>query len=504
MATRQWATMLVLAIWGGAISALGLVGCGDDDPDGPSSVSASFEAGEAGEIEVGGGELRLEIPEGALAEAVEIRVERAGDAPGDGLSSEAWRLEPQGLVFEEPATLSMATNQAVDAGQWVYPSRLVDDQWQPIEQSIPRTELESEQTVSAHIESFSVFGIAADPAAPPAVEALAWARDDGADLYGYIDAQGDWAIEPQFTLVENFRDHMARVRLDDEDQTYAYINAQGRVVYRASDYDRARNDYRQGRVAVELGVDREAFADRQGEVVTSTFRQVRDFSEGLAAVQTRSDWEWGFIDDEGQWVIDAQFRGARNFSEGLAAVQTQVDGQSRWGYIDAQGEWVVEPQFAEVNPFREGLARVRLPQGDWGYIDTQGEVVIEAQFVNGQRLRPTGFAEGRARESTDGTNWGYIDETGQFVIDANYNDYLLDFSEGVAAVGDGSVGREHFIDPQGEVVISGEFDEPRSFSQGLAAARGDGALWGFLDSSGQFAIDARFDQVGNFYAVGRQ
>ena len=64
---------------------------------------------------------------------------------------------------------------------------------------------------------------------------------------------------------------------------------------------------------------------------------------------------WGFVDEEGKWVIKPKFRDAEDFSEGFAAVK--LDG--KWGYIKSDGKWLVKPRFyRDAGPFEYGIAAV--------------------------------------------------------------------------------------------------------------------------------------------------
>jgi hypothetical protein len=70
---------------------------------------------------------------------------------------------------------------------------------------------------------------------------------------------------------------------------------------------------------------------------------------------------WGFVDGEGDCVIEPRYAGARSFSYGLAAVK--LDG--KWGYIDAAGDMVIENVFSDVRDFnKRGCALVRA-DGRW-------------------------------------------------------------------------------------------------------------------------------------------
>ena len=60
------------------------------------------------------------------------------------------------------------------------------------------------------------------------------------------------------------------------------------------------------------------FMNRRGEVIIPPgYRDVRDFSEDLAAVQVRRN-HWGFINPAGELVIATDFKDAQDFSEGMA------------------------------------------------------------------------------------------------------------------------------------------------------------------------------------------
>src|SRR5207249_10656305 len=60
----------------------------------------------------------------------------------------------------------------------------------------------------------------------------------------------------------------------------------------------------------------------------------------------------------------SQFDHAASFYEGLAAVRL---GQ-RWGFIDKNGDFVINPQYHEAGGFGNGLAPVKSADR-WGFID---------------------------------------------------------------------------------------------------------------------------------------
>ena len=76
----------------------------------------------------------------------------------------------------------------------------------------------------------------------------------------------------------------------------------------------------------------------------------------------------------------------------------------------------------------------------------------------------------------------------------------------VGLIGAGMLAKAHreattgwaFVNPAGEVVIPGPFDEVRPFAEGLAAVRVEGKGWGFVDREGRTVIAPRFREVSDF------
>jgi hypothetical protein len=271
------------------------------------------------------------------------------------------------------------------------------------------------------------------------------------------------------------------------------------------------------------------------------FDEVREFSEGLAAVRV-GDWDtgkWGFVNVMGEIVIPPIYNSVRSFSEGLAAFGVEC-GQCmsclggrrcympKWGFINTSGEIVIPAQYSRVQNFSESLAAVNVGGvyshtgiigGEWGFINTSGEVVIPIRYGDVQS-----FSEGLAAvawSNCDGclfceenesfscrfsSRWGFINTNGGVIIP---NVYELDswavnvgiFREGLAAVSQDE--KWGFINTSGEVIIPFEYDWARGFSEGLAAVnigydnwRADGK-WGFINTSGEMVIQLG---IGRYYS----
>ena len=72
----------------------------------------------------------------------------------------------------------------------------------------------------------------------------------------------------------------------------------------------------------------------------------------------------GFINQEGQYVINPQFDRASPFSEGLAPVSIA----GKYGYVNKEGQYKL--LFGAVNHFSQGLAPVKIGE-KWGYISRE-------------------------------------------------------------------------------------------------------------------------------------
>lgn len=216
---------------------------------------------------------------------------------------------------------------------------------------------------------------------------------------------------------------------------------------------------------------------------------VGDFREGLAAVKQNRKGNWGFMDTQGNLVIDCQYSSVYDFSEGLACVQTN-DGGS-WGYIDTTGNVVIPIIYDHVTYFSEGVAHV--VEGSKGYIlDTTGAIIAETDYESSGEC-----SEGLIHVKKD-DKWGYIDTKGNLVIDCQY-DIATEFSEGLAWVTkDDKAG---YIDKDGNVVIDfiydASYNSSSSFKNGYAVVEKDG-LYGMIDSKGNVVIDFLYDYLKGY------
>ncbi len=165
------------------------------------------------------------------------------------------------------------------------------------------------------------------------------------------DESGKWAFV-KYSAEDGFS------RLTDFDYTDVYIDTYG-------------FPFSYGYCYVKSGVDKWRLAkitfNEEGAlsgvqtVGELSFDDVRPFGVyGAVCVGEK----WGFIDGNGNWILEPAYDDAFSFSCGLAPVKTG----DKWGYIDAKGKNAIGADFDEALSFsQKGIAAVK-QDNMWRYI----------------------------------------------------------------------------------------------------------------------------------------
>jgi len=203
------------------------------------------------------------------------------------------------------------------------------------------------------------------------------------------------------------------------------------------------------------------------------------------------------VDIEDNFAIDAVFEYAGMFHDGLAAAKMN----GKWGYIDTEGNVVVDFIYTEANDFSCGIGAVSAAQTQiikstgeeielgysrWALIDASGSLITPFEYLWVSR-----FVNGIAYATTDATHMLYINTEGQhlfspIVISAQ----MEEFSDGFALIF--NAGR-YFYDINGKPLLNKRFSGARSFSDGLAAVKiSGGGRWGYIDTQGKTVLPFQY------------
>ncbi len=169
---------------------------------------------------------------------------------------------------------------------------------------------------------------------------------DSAGHFGYIDKNFQPRIPLTFDEAHNFSQGLARV---NKDGYFGYIDTTGllpipAVFVMATDFKESRAFVAR---AAKLDSIRYAVISSGGKLLTDfIFGDVRDFSQGIAAVRENDNWY--FINLMGERFNKQNYAYADSFVDGIAYVKEQK-GKKRRGYINIAGKFqVIIPQKATV------------------------------------------------------------------------------------------------------------------------------------------------------------
>jgi hypothetical protein len=205
----------------------------------------------------------------------------------------------------------------------------------------------------------------------------------------------------------------------------------------------------------------------------------------------KSNDKFGYVNTSTQVLsIEPQYYDASEFSNGLAAVALKPCGDScYYSYIDKSGRVMIENTFTSVGDFDKGKAIVATSYCDgdpceYGIINRRGEFIVNPIYLDIQPATEGLFAAHNAK------GYGFIDETGQTIIPFTYQD-ATPFSDGAAAVKKDSAWI--FIDRSGQKIFQQSFKNISAFRSGLAAVTANDSTYGYINKSGNWAIEPTFE-----------
>lgn len=191
---------------------------------------------------------------------------------------------------------------------------------------------------------------------------------------------------------------------------------------------------------------------------------------GILLAKVCNDTKCGFIDTLGNYKIEPKFEDVRDFSEGLAAVKHK----SKWGFIDTSGNFIIDPVFTIVRNFNNGRAKVFI-DNDWFFIDKKGGMKISGYGAI------TDFNGGYAAVRKN-SKWGIIDTSGKIIVPIVYNHMKMPV-EGKAIIKE--AGKYGFINLKNELIIKNKYGQIDQYSEGIAKVWSDEGI-GFIDTAGNW------------------
>lgn len=134
-----------------------------------------------------------------------------------------------------------------------------------------------------------------------------------------------------------------------------------------------------------------SLVDRSGtKLVEGSFANVVMDEKGVVYRNERLFVSGGegyqMINSAGEKIGSENYDEARIFNDATYAA-VKMDG--KWGFVDKDGEKVINPQYEDARSFANGFAAVK-KNGLWGFINTEGKIVIEFQFDGARDFNSNG------------------------------------------------------------------------------------------------------------------
>lgn len=187
---------------------------------------------------------------------------------------------------------------------------------------------------------------------------------------GVIDQFNKLVVKPNYDIIKPFFEGFAVIKTEDK---YGLIDTTGKIVIKP------KYDWISFQAEDIIGLQEDeswtfySLIEKK-KINREKYKNIGEFSEGLASVQDNYTGKYGFINTQGELIIPFVLTHVySNFSDGFAAV---CDSNRRNCYIDKKGQNVFGKKFDSTRGFCEGRAFVKETYDSEGYfIDTTGNRV---------------------------------------------------------------------------------------------------------------------------------
>lgn len=179
------------------------------------------------------------------------------------------------------------------------------------------------------------------------------------DAYGYVNRSGVIVISPEYQWAQPFADSIALAR--HLDGAFHLLRSDGSIALELGVSDVIRGEDGFLSLYGTLGDDQGWFlADVEGSIYAGPYDEMGAYAEGRLPVTV--DDAWFLIDVDGN-RYGAGWDSMGDISEGMVPVATSQPGifsDYAWGYMDTDGNLVIEPHYNRAHAFRDGLALVAM------------------------------------------------------------------------------------------------------------------------------------------------
>ena len=322
---------------------------------------------------------------------------------------------------------------------------------------------------------------------------------------GVINEKGYLIVKPKYDTIQPFSEGRSVV---NDREGFKVIDESGKEITEKA-YSFISPEYKEGRVeAAETDVHGNflyGYLNKRGKVVIPfIYESTSEFTEGRTVVKVKGG-QYQLIGLTGKVLHTYSYAWVGNYGQGLLSFKKSNDGP--FGYIDVQGNIVIEPRYTTAGRFIDGRAIVSLEVNNkeqYGLIDQKGQFVIKPNYNQILYLGEQRFAIGKEidpKQACMRSIFALATDDGHIFTGFIFHEMGI-FQDGLASVSDDQ--HTYFIDKQGnhmnhlpQVTGSGRL----SFDQTLIKGDIDQRLMYFSQNNELIWKQASTFSLNNQYAV---
>lgn len=295
-----------------------------------------------------------------------------------------------------------------------------------------------------------------------------------------INRSGDFLTRYKITRVEPFHGDISAVR--NGNKKYRLIHSNGKYLNRY----RFRNIPKySGSLLVGKKREKYILLNPMGELITKKhFNRAYKIADGKAIARQKKVWY--LIDSSGNLQkLPYDFQRTDTLSENACAVRIK----GKWGYINGNGQLIIEPSFSMAKAFKHGVAEVAFNDERRAYINRKGDTLFTFRG-QAKYLPQTNYLI----LEKDGKT-GFYDHSGNLLFSRTFRD-AKPFSKGYAPVKIGNYWT--LLDSTGHIKLTAIYKEIFEESENYFRFERDGREGGIVKGN-ETLIPTVYDEVTLVY-----
>lgn len=302
---------------------------------------------------------------------------------------------------------------------------------------------------------------------------------------GIMSASGQRLTEDIYFGIYPIGEKIYKVQ-KEENGKYALMSSNGKLMT-PFEFEEVSHFQYQHAVVSKLFQDlvKQAIIQTDGQIVT-------DWTEKWQIPTDHQYWTFKNQDKFGVWnlgnktVFSQKFEDVLSFHGNIAPAKYQ----NRWGYIHQNGEWIIPNIYIEAKPFIGKYAAVKTSFAGWQLMDRRGNFPNKNEFDSIQIYEDGAYAIVYKNGKSTYLGFNGLPITDQWFISTS-----IFSNEGIATCKRDK--KYQYLYLNGETLF--EADSLLNFRHGIGIFKEHG-LWGWIQDNGEILQEAKFDSIFHWNA----